>query len=97
VDPVLAPGHVIQPQAGGGRLYQRLDEQRGLVAHDVRAEQGPRRGVGVQLAEASGVMQGPPVSHVGVLLDRLDVGTLLVAQVLLAGADGGDLGRGEHR
>jgi hypothetical protein len=95
VDPVLAPGHVSQPQAGGGRLYQRLDEQRGLITHDVRAEQGPRRGVGVQLAEANGVMQGPPVGYVGVLLDRRHVGAL-VAQVLLAGAHGGDLGRGEH-
>ena len=64
VDPVLAPGEVGHVLSGGGGLDQRLDEQGGLLAHDVRAEQGAGRGIAVQLAEARRVLKRPAVGYV---------------------------------
>ena len=74
VDPVLAPGHLGHAQAGRGGLYQRLDQQRGLVAQDVSAEELSRGRVGVQRADALGVPQGPAVGGVLVGVGGLDVG-----------------------
>jgi hypothetical protein len=68
VNPVLAPGEIGYPLPVGNRLDQRGDEQRGLVAEDVRPQERASFGVGVELAETALVLNGPPIRGVTVLL-----------------------------
>ena len=77
------------------RLDERLDEQGGLIAQDVGAEQRAADRVGVQPAEATGVLQGPAVGRVVVRLGGLHVGPL-ARQILNARADRRDLRVSEH-
>ena len=73
VDPILTPGEVRHSLAMCNRLNQRCDEKGSFVAKDVSTEKGPRLRIGVELAEAAIVLEGPTVCGVTVFLRRFHV------------------------
>jgi hypothetical protein len=68
VNPVLAPGEIGDPLPVGNRLDQWGNEQRGLVAEDVRPQERAGFGVGVELAETAVVLNGPRTRGLTVIL-----------------------------
>jgi hypothetical protein len=85
VNPILTPGEIHHSLAMGDRLNERRYEKGSFMAKDVSAEKGPRRRIGVELAEAVTVLEGPSVRGITIFLRRFHV--LATIEVLRAYSD----------